>query len=75
MSDHPTTPTTEDCPNGACPGRMMCLDCSDTSTTGAPVCEACGEPATQQDCEGVWLCEDDYNHMINHWVQEENPNG
>jgi ribosomal protein L37AE/L43A len=40
-----------------------------------PVCEACGEPATRQDCEGVWLCEGDFQHLVEHWLIEEAANG
>lgn len=38
-------------------------------------CECCGEPATRQDRDGVWLCEGDYNHLLDHWLIEEAANG
>lgn len=33
-------------------------------------CEACGEPATRIDAEGVPLCEGDYQHLLEHWRLE-----
>lgn len=39
-------------------------------TAGAHRCEACGEPATRQDVEGVWLCQGDYDHLIERWRLE-----
>jgi hypothetical protein len=41
---------------------------ADSDTT--PRCEACGEPATRTDAEGVLLCEGDYQHLVEHWVTE-----
>jgi ribosomal protein L37AE/L43A len=26
-------------------------------------CEDCGEPATRETSDGVWLCEADYQHL------------
>ena len=36
------------------------------SETAAPRCEACGEPATRMDAEGIPLCEGDYQHLLEH---------
>lgn len=33
-------------------------------------CECCGERATRQAADGVWLCEDDYQHLLEHWRLE-----
>jgi hypothetical protein len=41
--------------------------------SGCEACEACGEPATRLDCEGVPLCEADYAHLLEHWRLERGP--
>ena len=42
-----------------------------TQTAKRPRCEACGEAATQQDAEGVWLCDADMAHLVEHWRLED----
>lgn len=42
-----------------------------TADTPTHRCEACGEPATRQDVEGVWLCDGDFDHLMQHWMLEE----
>ena len=36
---------------------------------GNPRCIACGAPATRQDADGVWLCEGDFQHLLEHWSE------
>lgn len=47
--------------------QMMLDDKSQTTE----VCEACGEPATRHDREGIPLCEDDYQYLLKHWPMED----
>lgn len=53
----------------------MSTDPTTPTTAEPPICECCGEPATRQDRDGVWLCEDDYRHLIDHSLIEEAANG
>lgn len=42
-------------------------------TRGVPHrCEDCGDPATQQTADGVWLCEGDFDLLLDAsiWTQE-----
>jgi hypothetical protein len=41
-----------------------------TPGTAKPACEACGEHATRTDADGIWLCDGDYQHLLQHWHLE-----
>jgi ribosomal protein L37AE/L43A len=37
-----------------------------------PACEDCGEPATRQTADGVWLCDGDFDLLLERafWTEE-----
>ena len=37
--------------------------------TETPLCEDCGEPATRQTEDGVWLCEHDWQRVLWQWAE------
>ena len=45
------------------------------TTADKPRCECCGVPATRTDADGIWLCEGDYTHLLEHWREEVFANG